>query len=114
MPDRKDHWWKVNSVADANVIGEEVSAALRQYGLPFFDNLRTREQLAGWVQEPWPRGRVFPAQVPLILAMLAAERGDVLEATTLLRGAVTDSRGEPFESTVRRVASSLGVPVDDA
>jgi hypothetical protein len=57
---------------------------------------------------------VFPKQLPIILATLAVERGDVPEASSLLREAVAGSRGEPFEATIRSVASRLRVPLDDA
>jgi len=76
MNERTDRWWNVESLAQADAIGEEVVASLRQYGLPFFEALRTREQLADWVQTPVPRFRVFPAQVPLI------PQSEILHATS--------------------------------
>jgi len=109
MPDRTDRWWQVTANDDSNLVGAEVVAALRDYGLPFFERLLTLEQLAHWVREAFAESRVIPAQRPLILAILAVEKGDAAEASSLLRAAIAESRGEPFESTVRRVAATLGV-----
>jgi hypothetical protein len=49
-------------------------ACLQQYALPFFEGLRTPEQLSDWVQTPVPQFGVFPAQVPLILATLESKQ----------------------------------------
>lgn len=49
MPDHMDRWWEVMVSSDIKRISEEVVIALREYALPFFDRLRTREQLVQWL-----------------------------------------------------------------
>lgn len=112
--DRRDLWWKVDVNADVPAIAEDVAKALRQYAFPFFDGLRTPEQLVAWVQASGARFGGNESQVPIIQAALAVEGGDPGGAQTLLRRAVGEHRGKPFESAIRSVATRLGVALDDA
>jgi hypothetical protein len=112
MPGNLDRWWKASASTDAHVLGDEVATSLRDYALPFFDRVNGRSQLTEFVRTATMSERVFPAHVPIILAAMAVERGDAGEASTLLTNAVSESRGKPFESTLRLVAKRLNVPID--
>jgi hypothetical protein len=112
LPTGGDSWWNVDESSNAEVVGRDVVAALRDHALPFFERVSTRDQVRQWVRTAGPRQCVFPAQVPLILAVLAAEEGDLPEARLLLRGAIADSHGRPFEAIIRRVADRLSLGAD--
>ena len=109
-----DRWWEVNSAADAHVVGEEIATALTEHALPFFSRIATTDDLARWVQEPYPGGGVFPAQKRLVLAGLAAGKGHLDEARSLLSPVLLENRGKPFEMTTRQFAKRLGIELDEA
>jgi citrate lyase beta subunit len=66
----------------------------------------------GFIQavEDAPRSLgISPAQVPLVMAIFAAEDGNFARARTISAAALDESRGEPFEGTVRHVATRLAI-----
>lgn len=70
--------------------------------MPFrwFHGLATRKELIhAFEHRTASLGGVFPTQVPLVLAIFAAEDGDLMRAQSILGSALDDSRGKPFEKT---------------
>jgi hypothetical protein len=112
MPAPADLWWDVDSNTDVAKLGDEIAAALRDYVLPFFSSLSTRQQLIAAVQQRAATLRIFPAPVRLVLAIVAAEDGDIERARSLLHSSLSDARGRPFEKTVRRIADRLAIPLE--
>jgi hypothetical protein len=114
MPGHNDLWWDIDEHTDSVAIGREVVDVLRDHVLPFFDSVSTRAQLGLAVRESGARIGVFPAQVPLVLAILAAADGEAQHAKAILRASLQDSRGQPFEETVRRVVNRLAISLEGA
>jgi hypothetical protein len=114
MPSRCDLWWQVTERTDPDGLGLEVAAALREYALPFFEQLRTAEQFNALLLSGQPIAGVTAGQRPLIGATLAVQLGRIDEARRLLSAALNDHRGKPFESTVRTVAKQLQVQLNGA
>ena len=109
MPARTDRWWDVNDSSDVPKLADEIAGVLHDYALPFFASLSTRRQFAEAVQHRASTLRIFRAQVPLVLAILAAEDGDGARARDLLDSSLSTARGQLFEATVRRVAGRLAI-----
>lgn len=112
LPARCDLWWQVTDRTDLNALGVEVATALRDYALPFFDRIRTAGQFNSLLLSDQPIPGVTAAQRPLIGATLAVHLGDIETARRMLRAALNDHQGRPFESTVRTVARQLAVQLD--
>jgi len=112
MPSRCDLWWQVTEVSDANKLGPEVADALREYAIPFFESIRTEEQFNELLLGGRPVPGLTAAQRPLVGATIAVQLGQLDVARRLLRTALNDHRGKPFESTVRNTARELRLEVD--
>ena len=106
MPERRDVWWDVDTSTDVASVGDQVATAVSDYVVPWFEKLTTRKDLIDAVEDRPRTLGIFPAQVPLILAMLAAEDGDLVRARSILVSALEDSRGKPFEQSVGRSPSA--------
>lgn len=113
MPERRDLWWDVDTSTDVASVGDQVATAVSDYVVPWFEKLTTRKDLIDAVEDRPRTLGIFPAQVPLILAMLAAEDGDLVRARSILVSALEDSRGKPFEQSVRQVAERLSLALGD-
>jgi hypothetical protein len=101
----RDLWWDVDDSTDVATLGRQVADALQIHAVPWFQSLATRKALIDAFEHRRALlDGVFPAQVPLVLAILAAEDGDVTRARSILGAALEEWRGKPFEETVRRVA----------
>jgi hypothetical protein len=111
---RCDQWWAVNSQTDAQELYRDVVAHLERYALPFLDALRAPEQLWHAVQSDDSLTGLTDAQLILVRATLAAQRGDKVTARHLLEQAQELYRGEPFESVVRRTVEVLAPELGDA
>lgn len=114
MPSHLDLWWKVDESTDIAQLGDPVAGAVRDYAIPWFLKLATRKDLVDAVEDAPKLLGVFPAQVPLVLAIFAAEDGDRTRARSILGSALADSRAKPFEQAVRRVADRLAIALEDA
>ena len=93
-------------------LGDEVADTLQNYAVPWFQSLATRQELVQAIEHRTASlGGVFPAQVPLVLAIFAAEDGDSTRARSILGSALDDSRGKPFEKTwtARRRSLAIGL-----
>jgi hypothetical protein len=113
MPDNRDLWWEVDESTDIAKLGDQVADTLQNYAVPWFQNLATRKELIhAFEHRTASLGGVFPAQVPLVLAIFAAEDGDLTRAQSILGSALDDSRGKPFEKTVRRVADRFAIALE--
>jgi hypothetical protein len=113
MPDNRDLWWEVDESTDIAKLGDQVADTLQNYAVPWFQSLATRKALIhAFEHRTASLGGVFPAQVPLVLAIFAAEDGDLTRAQSILGSALDDSRGTPFEKTVRRVADRLAIALE--
>jgi hypothetical protein len=109
MPSHLDLWWKVDESTDIAKLGDQVASTVRDYAIPWFQSLATRTGFVQAVEHTPGSLGIFPAQVPLVVAIFAAEDGDLARARSVLVSALDDSRGEPFEETVRRVATRLSI-----
>jgi hypothetical protein len=110
MPEHRDLWWDVDERTDIAKLGDQVGDTLQTYAVPWFQSLATRKELIhAFEHQTALLGGVFRAQVPLVLALFAAEDGDLTRARSILGAALDDSRGQPFEKTVRRVADRLAL-----
>lgn len=105
LPGGRDRWWEISSAADAEPVGRELVAALRDFALPFFDGLRRREDLAEWVQRDHGAHPAAPCLAPLLLAESAAIAGDREAARSILAAASGEFGGAVFEEWVRRLSS---------
>ena len=115
MQEPRDLWWEVDNGTDIAKLGHQVADTLQNYAVPWFESLATRKELIDAFEHRTALlGGVFPAQVPLVLAILAAEDGDSTRARSILGSALEDWRGKPFEETVRRVADRLKVTLSPA
>lgn len=114
MPGHRDLWWEVDETADIAKLGEQVTATVQDYAVPWFQKLATRKDLIDAVEDAPRALGIFPAQVPLVLAIFAAEDGDLMRARSILGSALGDSRGKPFEQAVRRVADRLAITLEGA
>jgi hypothetical protein len=112
MPAQRDLWWDVNESTDIAKLGGEVADAVQNYAVPWLQSLATRKELAQALEHRTASLGVFSAQVPLVLAILAAEDGDVTRARSILGSALDDFRGKPFEQTIRRVADRLTIALE--
>ena len=113
MPTQRDLWWEVDESTDIAKLGAEVADTLHDYAVPWLQSLATRKELVhAFEDRSASLGGVFSAQVPLVLAIFAAEDGDSTRARSILGSALDDSRGKPFEKTVRRVADRLAIALD--
>lgn len=113
MQEPRDLWWDVDDSTDIAKLGHEVADALQNHAVPWFESLATRKELIdAFEHRTASLGGVYPAQVPLVLAIFAAEDGDVARARSILASALDDARGKPFEETVRRVADRLAVVLE--
>jgi len=109
-PGHRDLWWDVDESTDIARLGEQVADTLQNHAVPWFQSLATRKELVhAFEHRRASLGEVFPAQIPLVLAIFAAEDGEVTRARSILGSALDDSRGKPFEETVRRVADRLAI-----
>jgi hypothetical protein len=110
MPEHRDLWWDVDERTDIAKLGDQVANTLQTYAVPWFQSLATRKELIyAFEHQTALLAGVFRAQVPLVLALFAAEDGDLTRARSILGAALDDSRGKPFEKTVRRVADHLAI-----
>jgi hypothetical protein len=115
MQEPRDLWWEVNDTTDLAKLGHQVADTLQNYAVPWFQSLATRKALIDAFEHRRALpGGVFPAQIPLVLAILAAEDGDSGRARSILGSALEEWRGQPFEETVRRVAERLTVTLSPA
>jgi hypothetical protein len=115
MREPRDLWWEVDHSTDIAKLGEQVAETLRNYAVPWFQTLATRKELIeAFEHRRALLGGVFSAQVPLVLAIFAAEDQDLTRARSILGSALDDSRGKPFEKTVRRVADRLAVDIESS
>jgi hypothetical protein len=109
MQEPRDLWWEVGDSTDIAKLGHQVADTLQIYAVPWFESLATRQELIDAFEHRSASLGVFHGQVPLVLAILAAEDGDLARARSILGSALEDCRGKPFEETVRRVADRLKV-----
>ena len=113
MPAHRDLWWDVDETTNVAELGDQVADTLQNYAVPWFESLATRKELIHAFEHGTASlGGVFPAQVPVVLAIFAAEDGDLTRARSILSSALDDSRGKPFEKTVRRVAGRLAIALE--
>ncbi len=72
----RDLWWEVDESTDIAKLGDQVVDTLQNYAVPWFQSLATRKELIHAFEHRMASlGGVFPAQVPLVLAIFAAARG---------------------------------------
>jgi hypothetical protein len=55
---------------------------------------------------------MFRAQAPLVLAILAAEDGDLTRTRSILSSVLDEWRRKPFEETLRIVAKRLAIVLE--
>ncbi len=112
MPERRDLWWDVDETTDVTRVGDQVATALSDYAVPWLQKLATRRDLIDAVEDAPMALGIFPAQVPFVLAIFAAEDGDLARARAILVSALEDLRGKPFELAVRQVADRLAIALE--
>jgi hypothetical protein len=84
-PAQRDLWWDVDETTDLAVLGDHVADTLQNFAVPWFQGLATRKDLVhAFEHRPACLGGVFPAQIPLALAILAAEDRDLDRARAIL------------------------------
>ena len=113
MPGHRDLWWRVDESTDIAKLGDQVADALQNYAVPWFQSLATRKDLVqAFEHQTASLVGVFSTQVPLVLAIFAAEDGDLTRARSILGSALNDYRGNPFEKTLRRIADRLAIALE--
>jgi Domain of unknown function (DUF4304) len=109
MPQREDRWWPVDGGIDG--LCREVSRALVQYGLPFFETFPSADALLALLRSGSTLPGVLMTDAHLLLAMLAKEKGLDDEATAQLRRALEKAGASSFRDTVLRIAERLRLAV---
>jgi hypothetical protein len=106
---QRDLWWDIDESTDVAKIGVDVVETLRNHAIPWFERLSTRSELKTAVEYQPSLLGFHKAQAPLVLAIFAAEEGDLPRAQSILEGALDDSRRNVPQVLIRRVASRWGI-----
>ncbi len=112
-PPQRDVWWDIDASSDVASIGADVAEVLRKHATPWFERLSTRAQLKTAVENDPSVLGFYKAHAPLVLAIFAAEDGDLPRAQSILEGALEDSRRKVPPVLVRRIASRWGITLSD-
>lgn len=109
MPSRKDVWWSVTDSTDLNHLSREVTAAVLEFGVQFFEEFPNKEAMLTRLR----RGKGLPGltkpQARLVHAILAVEMGAIKEAQELLETEYDEVGVSPFRETVQLIAERLGM-----
>jgi hypothetical protein len=111
MPAGHDHWWRVDEEADVTQVVAEVSEALLQYGLPFFDAYPDTAAMLDRVRVDATLPGLTTSHAKLVHAILAWSLGSLDEAREVFRAELRKAQGSPFYMTVERLAARLGASV---
>lgn len=99
--DDKDAWWEFDAATDLSALGADVRRWVEHNALSFFDNLRSRAGMLGWLRR-YP----MPARIPeLHRVALAAYAGELSLAQEWLDRFV--AAAPPGPSRVRREAARV-------
>jgi uncharacterized protein DUF4304 len=105
MPEREDRWWSAGM--EPALLCQEVSDALVNYGLPFFDAFPSADALLEQMRDRSHVLRGLMTDAHLVHAMLAREKGLEEEAAQQLREALEKAGSSPFRATVLKIAERL-------
>ena len=109
MPERKDHWWQVSTSTDLTDLASNVLGALTAHAIPFFAGYRDTAAILRTLREVGVLPGLAQAQVPIVHAMLAHDRGLSEEAAAQIQRALVQAGNSPFKGTVQVVGRRLGV-----
>jgi len=112
--DGRDVWWDVDESTDAKILGTKISESYLNLLLNWLDqysSLKSIESALSTFTKYGDVPGVHEAQVPLIQAIIAKVHGDRETTEQFIFKALTDSKGKPFEQTVRTIANRVGVNV---
>lgn len=108
MPEGKDHWWAVTPDTDANSLSSELTAVIRDVGLPFLDKVSDLEYLLDKIQkEPHFPGVVINKS--LVAAVLLSVMKKDEEARDTICALRERNTHVGFAKTIERVATRLGI-----
>jgi hypothetical protein len=110
---QRDVWWDIDSSSDVASIGADVAEVLRKHATPWFERLSNRAQLQTAVENDPSVLGLHKAHAPLVLAIFAAEDGNLPRAQSILEGALEDSRRKVPPVLVHRIASRWGITLSN-
>ena len=110
MPQREDRWWPVDGEIDD--LCREVSHALVQYGLPFFNAFPSADALLALLRNGTKPPGAFMTDACLVHALLAKEKGLDDEAFAQLRRALEKAGASSFRETVLKIAERLQLTLE--
>lgn len=109
LPSRKDQWWTVTDSTDLDHLSREVTAAILEFGLAFFELFPSKQAMLTRVRHGKGLPGLTKPQARLVHAILAAEMGAIEEAQELLETACNEAGVSGFRETVQLIAKRLGI-----
>jgi hypothetical protein len=111
LPVEGEVWWRLD--ADPLAVAAEVRRALEEYGLPFLEDLTSRDRIIrGWYRTGDSIG--FPPRGALAIALLHWERGEKDVAGQLVRSYLARELAPGHRDYVEKLVAPLGLPTDNA
>jgi hypothetical protein len=103
LPEHGSLWWKVNNDTNTNKLSIEVLDLIKTYGLPFLNNYKTIDDIGSKMQ---PNRELLNI---LIKAIISKVKNNDSESLALLQSALSQSKGKPFEESIKIIAQRLGL-----
>lgn len=110
LVDGRDTWWDVDGKTDPSLIADELIDKYIPQAMEFFGSYQSLQSIEHALNHATEYGDVpgiFPAQVPLALAIIAYDHGDEQLATEHLEGAYAKNAGSSFTQTIDKVCARL-------
>jgi hypothetical protein len=105
----QDRWWPVSLPMESLVA--EVGGAIEDLALPFLALLENRRALVEQWREKGTEALGLKPRAELMIATVLIHMGDREAAEDVLRSAISDATGEPWEEFYTEVARKLGIDV---
>jgi hypothetical protein len=102
LPNKRDLWWKVNQETSTNKIAMEILDYIKTVGLPFLNSYQSIDDIGN---------NMLPdSELPnlLLKALICKLKDNESESLTFLQSALSQSKGKPFEETVKIITERLG------
>ena len=110
LVDNRDTWWSINNSTEPELITDQLINSYIPKALKFFETYKTIELIEQALNKTKEYGvipGIFPAQIPIALALIAYEHDNHHLASKYIETAYTESSGTPFVKTIDAVCNRL-------
>jgi hypothetical protein len=107
LPEQADTWWRLDVPDDD--LAKVVQGLIDEYALPFFEKVKTRDELLAAWYDGDPAVRDENTTRPLTIAAIHAARGETAAAERMIAVELADSDDPGVRERLHEVADRMGL-----